>query len=190
MNCAGGLDNLSPQRVQQKELVGTELGVGSGDSNCDVSADGCWRVLKRGSYQGGREMSLKAPALLWEWPIQTSKIPVGSEYLGDHLMRGVHPACGCGAKTACFAVAVALRCGGNREEIPSRLCCAGFAIADGERPSLPPAAPIAGVREESAGVREVSAGVKRCMATTEKNPLLSEFTCWFRMGFHQLVAAV
>lgn len=119
-------------------------------------------------------MSLKAPALVWEWPIWTSEISVASEYLGDHLMRGVNPACGCRTETACLAVAAALRCGGNREEIPSQLCRAGFAVADGERPLLPPAAPIT-------GAREVFAGVKRCTAATEKDPLLSGFTCWLRM---------
>lgn len=35
-----------------KELVGTELWVGSRDLHCNVSANGCWRVLEKGEVSG------------------------------------------------------------------------------------------------------------------------------------------
>lgn len=38
--------------VPNWELVGTELWVGSGDSNRDVSPNGCWRALKGGEISG------------------------------------------------------------------------------------------------------------------------------------------
>lgn len=38
---AGGLDNLGPQQVQQKELVGTELRVGSGVMCLQMAAGEC-----------------------------------------------------------------------------------------------------------------------------------------------------
>lgn len=38
--------------VHSKELVGTELWVGSRDSNHDVPANGCWRVSERGQVSG------------------------------------------------------------------------------------------------------------------------------------------
>lgn len=95
-----------------KELVGTELWVGSEDSYCDVSANSSWRVLKSGEISGVKGNQFESTSSVYGNGLHGhQEMVAASKYLGNHLMSGINPACGsAGAEMACLAIAVVLRC--------------------------------------------------------------------------------